>query len=443
MSLARELAPEPEPGPHAVPRRRAGPSRVWVLLLLTHAALLGLMLSRRLDFLFNDAMHRVGPASDFATYYVAGHDWLEGRSIYRGGYGFGYRYHPLFAMTAGAGLCHLPIRAAFALWVVLHELLLLGDLWALRILIPDGLRRRAFAALMLLFSPYYLEVYMGNASFVAASLLLFAFCLDRQRGPVLQASRTADSRRDWALVLLFVASIVVKPVGVVFLPLLLMRGRAAAALGIGAAAAALAVPYFFRHPLDLGLFLTANLEGRAQGWVVHAGNQGLQGLLAAILTRASGISTAELSSLSQLPAATRALLVASQAAVAVLALRASWRARERLGVGVFLGSCIYLLAFGEVWEHSYSILVLGLAFLWASDFVPPRLLLGCSIGLALPTAFALYDVALPPGGNDPEHHWSLLVSVLHHATKPLFLAPLFAACVIGAERIGGRRLPSG
>src|SRR5436309_1055637 len=320
MSLARELAPEPEPGPHAVPRRRAGPSRVWVLLLLTHAALLGLMLSRRLDFLFNDAMHRVGPASDFATYYVAGHNWLEGRSIYRGGYGFGYRYHPLFAMTAGAGLCHLPIRAAFALWVVLHELLLLADLWALRSLIPDDRRRRAFAALMLLFSPYYLEVYMGNASFVAASLLLFAFCLDRDRGPVLQASRTA---------------------------------------------------------------------------------------------------------------------------VALLALRACWRARERLGVGVFLGSCIYLLAFGEVWEHSYSILVLGLAFLWDSDFVPPRLLLGCSIGLALPTAFALYDVALPPGGNDPEHHWSLLVSVLHHATKPLFLAPLFAACVIRAERIGGRRLPSG
>jgi len=442
MSLARELAPEPEVGPDAVPRR-VGPAPLWVLLLLTHAALLGLTLSRRLDFLFNDAMHRGGPASDFATYYVAGHDWLQGRSIYRGGYGFGYRYHPLLAMTAGAGLSHLPIRAAFALWVALHELLLLADLWALRGLIPDDRRRRAFSALMLLFSPYYLEVYMGNASFVAASLLLFAFCVDRERGPVMPGSRTAGGRRDAALMLLFVASIVTKPVGVVFLPLLLMRGRAAAAVGIAGAAAALAVPYFFWHPADLGLFLTANLEGRGPGWVVHGGNQGLQGLLAAILTRASGVATAGLSSLKQLPAAARALLVAGQAAVALLALRASWHTRDRLGVGVFLGSCIYLLAFGEVWEHSYSILVLGLAFLWASDFVPRRLLLACSIGLALPTAFALYDVALPPGGNDPEHHWSLLVSVLHHATKPLFLAPLFAACVVRAERIGGRPLPSG
>ena len=168
-------------------------------------------------------------------------------------------------------------------------------------------------------------------------------------------------------------------------------------------------------------------------WLVHAGNQGLHGFFGALFTRLSGIPTWKLASYDQLPTLSRLVLAGLPVLLLGVTLRASWLIRERAEVGIFLWSCVYLLGFHDVWEHSYSVLVLGLGLLWTTDFVPRRLLILCSIGLALPTAFALYDLRLPPGPYDPEHGWSTAVSLLHHATKPLWLLVLYVVCVWRAE----------
>src|SRR5262249_9032435 len=196
------------PGAHAP----AGSVVGWQLaaLLGLHVVLLGLMLTRRLDFLFNAAMHRNGPGTDFAAYYVAGGAWLRSESMYGPGPGFGFRYHPLFAMTVGAALSRLDFGRAYGVWVAVNEILLAVDLVIVRRLLPDPPRYLGIVALVVVFTPYYRELFMGNASIVAVSLLLIALFLDAQ---------------GWrsAVVPLVVASIVVKSVGLVFVPLLLLR----------------------------------------------------------------------------------------------------------------------------------------------------------------------------------------------------------------------------
>jgi len=234
--------------------------------------------------------------------------------------------------------------------------------------------------------------------------------------------------------LLFVASILLKPIGLALLPLLLVRRRFGDAAVIAGIVAVSAVPYFVSWPDDLRALFAVNTLGRTPGWLVHAGNQGLHGFFGTLMARWSGVPTVNLASYDQLPAVARGLLTALPLVLALVSLRVTWLTRGRVEVGIFLWSCVYLMGYHDVWEHSYSMLVLGLGLLWTVDFLPKWVLIPCSIGLAAPTAFALYDLPMPPGPFDPEHQWTAAVSLLHHATKPAWLLALYVACVWRAER---------
>lgn len=168
----------------------------------------------------------------------------------------------------------------------------------------------------------------------------------------------------------------------------------------------------------------------APGWVVHAGNQGLHNLIARICAHLDGVSTARLASFEDLSQVSQWILSGLPALLAVATVAATWVLRGRLGLCIFLGSACYLLGYKDVWESSYAFLVLGLVELFRdSEGVNSRLLKVCAVGLALPTAFVFYDVALPPGPIEPEHHWNLWVSLVHHVTKPLWLVVLYVACM--------------
>jgi hypothetical protein len=395
----------------------------WIgALVAAHELILWLMLARHLDRFFNDAAHRMGPASDFVSYYAAGWRAAHGHSPYGPGPGFGFRYHPLFAQFLGVTLSRLPVPVAYAMWVVIHEVLLVA--FALVMHRQIGERRRFGALLLglLLFSPLYLEIYMGNATFVASTLVLLAIVADR------------NGRRALAA-LVFVLSLVVKPIGLVFLPALLVRRRFADATIVGLAAVALAAPFFVQHPGAIRELIDANLGSRDAGWVVHAGNQGLHGGLASLFARLDGLDTTRIASLAELSFAARAALAALPVLLVVVALRATRRLADHPDAVVFLWCAVYLLGFHDVWEHSYSILTLGFGCLAASRLVPDRLLLSCAILLALPTGFVFYDVR-SSAFMDPEHSWGATIAVLHHLTKPAGVVILFAACAWKAERIG-------
>jgi hypothetical protein len=400
----------------------------WFALIglgLVHVLLVVWMHSRVLDSLFNDASHRLGPGTDFAAYLVAGKAWLADHGVYGHGPGFGFRYHPLFAIGIGVTLASLPFRLAMVTWTVFNEAMLLCTLLLLRRRIEDPKRAIGVTLLVLFFSPYLLEIYMGNASFVASALILFAF-------------DGLDRGRRWRPTALMLVSLLIKPVGLVFVPLMLVRQMWRETGALLAAFVLSALPYFLAHPSDLASVLSINVNAiPAPGWVVHCGNQGLHGLITDVSARLAGIHPARLASFEQLPTAVRLLLTLLPLALAALALRATLRpgVRSRTGLALLLWSCVYLLGYKDVWEHSYSFVLPILGYVWARDFdiLPRRLLLVASIGLALPTAFAFYDVPLPPGPNDPERHLAFATSVLHHATKPLWLILTFIAALRAAR----------
>jgi hypothetical protein len=433
---AREAAPEADPIARAAIRSHAAGSqarpaslRSWrrwapwaalgVAAAAVHLVLVWLTVTRQLDPFFNDARHRLGPGTDLAAYVDAGRAWLDGGGVFGGGPAFGYRYHPFLAMTAGASFARMPFGMAFLLWTLVIEALWVANLIVLRKMIASTRRWLALAAILLVFTPAYLDLYMGNASFVAGSLMLIAWWCDR-------TGRRALFRT------LFVVSLLVKPIGLVLVPWLLLRRRFADLAVVLGAIVLLAVPYFAYRPQDMMGLLTSNLRA-TPGWTVHAGNQGLHGLLATLFTRLEGIRTWDLATFDQLGPASRLALLVLPLAVMTLALRGAWVARDRPEVGAFLWWCVYPLAFHDVWEHSYAAMVFGLGLLWSVDAVPRRWLAVASAGIALPTLFVVYDLPLPAGPYDPEHGWGMGVSLLHHATKPLWLALLFGMCLLQAE----------
>ncbi len=172
---------------------------------------------------------------------------------------------------------------------------------------------------------------------------------------------------------------------------------------------------------------------------MHGGNQGFYALAVMISAFINGIPTRELSSLSQFPDFNRILIRLIPFIFIAVSAWASYRLRRAnnsLYVMVFLWSATYLLGYKDVWEHSYSFLILGLLMLYLSRVVSTRLLLIFSFALGLPTLFAFYDVPILSAGiSDPGWFWDFKTSLLHHATKPVLLLILYTI-VIGRALSG-------
>lgn|GEM_PF-2304872 len=391
-----------------------------VTLVLVHFGLLTLMLDRKFDRFFNAAQHRLGPGTDFVETYVAAKEWRAGNGIYGHGVGFGYRYHPAYVMTVGNLLSRTDLRSAHYIWVCLSALLWVIGLLYIRRLLPDIKHLLGALVLLTVFSPYYLDVYMGNSTFVVAILLLIAFDF-------------YGRQRYVPFAVIFTASVIIKPIGLVFVPLLLARKEFVTLGAIALAVIATAFPYFYSDPQGWQIFWHVNTASeRATGWLLHAGSQGLHGMLVSLFSRISDIPTAALGSLDQLPTMFRVIIKGYPWCLIALTVWLTVKLRRNVSGAIFLAVATYLLGYKDVWEHSYAFAILGLVHLWVSGLVNRRLLVICAIGLAIPTGFVFYDVPLPPGPYDPEQYWSLGTSILHHATKPLWMLMLYGACVVGA-----------
>ena len=396
-----------------------------VLAAIVHAALLYLTLTRQLDFLFSDAAHRAGPGSDFVTLFAAGAEWSAGNSIYGNGPDFGFRYHPAIAMTLFAWLSRFDCYTAFCLWIGLSELLLVTVVCMMRKLAQNDKQFVIVCAFVACFSPLYLELFMGNANAVAGCVLVMAYAL------------FAKHRLRLAL-LAFVVSCLIKPVGVILLPLLLLKGYSR---GVAVAALALIVaglPYWLWHAGDLPkvILINATDQGSSAGFLVHAGNQGFCALLMRVGAIVGDLSLGSLRYVRQLPVPFQTLMYAWPVILAATAIWITRRFRSaKIEVLCFLYIASYLLGYKDVWEHSYSILLFALPPLYFTASINRKALLSGAILLALPTALAFYDIDFSgPRIQDPDWHWSPAVSVLHHATKPIGLVILYIAAIAAIVR---------
>ena len=455
-----------------------------------HLEFLLLLRNGTLNGMFNDSVHRFGPGCDFFSIYAAGVKARLGESVYTIGghveqvpYAYAFRYAPLVAYTLGLALSWLPHLTAYGVWLCLCELALLRNIritWGLvhhgdtetrseEERETRGWVREIFAhpytlaAMWLLFSPYYLELYVGQFTFITASLVFWAYVgwgkksLARRHEPAVASDAakhqlTAATSNSSPLLsvspclrgvikadLSWAAAVLLKMMPLLYLPIALLRGRWKSALATVAVLGVTSWAYFQRFPGDWKVFTDTNADPRPT-W--HGGNQGLMALLYAL----SGERV-------ELYLRYRMAAVALVGALLLWFTYRAWKDEKQQSAPASstpapshppthhysstpllhlyaLASAAYLLCYKDVWEHHYMLLLPPLVLL-ALRRTSPWVWLPPFLVSALPTLFALYDVPGIGYNEDPQRYWLPAVSLLHHAWKPV--APLWLAGALGIQ----------
>ncbi len=391
--------------------------------------------------LHNDTVHRVGPGADLFAVYHAGRCFAEGRSPYLdrpllrdAPYHFPFRYLPVVGQTLGRALAGVPPRTAYHLWIVVLEALLaalLCTVWRR----SESARLRGFAAAVLLLgSPYFLEVHMGQFTFAATALLaLGVLRLDPAR---------AGPRRDEVLgTAAYAGAALLKVFPLVTLPALLRERRTRrAVIAAGVFVVAVSLPRFVAHPGDWDAFRAANLSSLSGG--MDSGNHGLVYVLH-LLARDAGW-TGWLARWDAFMSLWHGLLVAGTAL-------AVWRARRRsLGAAAAALLLAHLVGYGHVWEHHLSggvvagLLALHAVVHPAAGPVDRRIagwLVAALVLLALPTPFALFDAARNPAVWDPSPGWPAWQRYALPLSKAGPTLAAYVACLVWLLR--PKSLPQG
>lgn len=371
-----------------------------------HLVYVGSLYTGWLNLLFNDSSH-TQQGFDFAVYYMAGQALRHGADVYGLDAAFGFRYLPAFAYTFCLLFSAFTPRTGYLLYLICTELVLAVDLYLTWRLTQEEPRRSRCLFMWLASSPLYLELYMGQISFWAASLVFWGLCA-AQRAP------------GWREDLAWTCSALLKPNTLILAPVYL-RLRRFRPLALALLAVVLSsAPYFLLYPGSWGAFLEHNFGGaHVPGALTHAGNLGLWGALVGMSAKLAGLPLAGLSELGELPLWSRLVLLLVVAAVLAASLVTTFLCPtdDRLALAA-LWLATYFLVYKDVWEHHYVFLLPALVLLYLRS--PSPVLLAIFALVALPTPFALLDVSPGTYGNiDPERSWGLATSVFYRSCKLL------------------------
>jgi hypothetical protein len=412
----------------------------WAILGVAAAIHLGLLAGWRwqqplVPYFFDATVMSGRRGLDFYSIYQAGFNARRGVDIYEGDparvevvvpYFTPYRYLPAVAYAVGAPLSLLEPLAAYKAWLVVVELTLLACValtWRWRRHDPNLFAR--LAAMWLAFTPYYLELFMGQFSMVQAALILGMLLL----------AETAEGRGRRLFGALWVASLLWKINTVVWAPVMARLGRWRT-VGAGALLAGLTtLPYFLifpAHAADLWANNFGNTVTRPE-----LGNLGFRQFVFAALGAAGAGPEAQ-------AWAQRAVVVAVGATALVLTVRwqAPWEEKQGNAWGVRSGSggehmagvrellalwlAAYFLAAPQVWEHHYAMLLPAIVVAYGDR--PSGLLAGLWLLLALPTPFGFTGLQPMIAGNHDLRAFAVepaWMGLAQHAAKALPAAGLY------------------
>jgi hypothetical protein len=400
----------------------------WLLLACAALLHLGFLVGWRwqypvVPYFFDATVLSGGRGLDFYSIYQAGYNARHGWDIYEADparvtvvvpYFTPYRYLPGVAYTVGAALSLLAPLTAYKAWVVILELTLLGCCaltWRRTRSDPDLAAR--LVAMWLAFTPFYLELFMGQFSLIQAALLLGLLLAiagpPRQPQGLAMRGRPAQSADA-----LWIASVLWKINTVVFAPLWLRLGRwRAVAVMIGLVVLT-TLPYFLVFPAHAHDLLTNNF---GRGVASHElGNLGFRQLVFETLA-AGGAS----------PGLQRALQLAVIGLVGGLSLALTWlRPQAPVTALVSLWLAAYFLASPQVWEHHYLMLLPAIIVAYRAH--PGWVLAGAWLLLALPTPFGFIGLQPVIAGNHDLRAFALEPAwqpLLQHLSKALPAMVLF------------------
>jgi len=404
--------------PRARPRHGAGwgaltPGRraLLTIALLFHLSLLISLSAGWYQPLTFDSVATHGRRGwDFYALYQAGHNALTGVSIYESDNDkidvvapvyTPYRYLPFGACTLGVALNALSPEQAYGLW----ELVIEGTLLACAItswrLAHEPNRGALLASMWLLYTPLYLEFYLGQFTLVQAAFVW----------AMLLACRTGWTRRAdvwWTLSLLW------KQNTALLAPLYLRQRRFGALALIGLLVLAASLPYWLAMPGSWADF--------AQNLSAVPGHQlGNLGVRQWLYSLASWLAPHWSPSGHIWLGRIWVLVVIMMSALATL--RAP---RDEAPALLCLWLTTYFLTYHDVWEHHY-VLALPLC-VWLVHQHGSRWVLVCWTLLAIWTPYILID----PTGRaavDAAMRWTPLsppwLDVIYHSAKALPILALW------------------
>jgi len=303
-----------------------------LILIFVHFFLLILTLSGKLDFLFYDASElRKGRSADFYSVYQAGNNILENKSIYEDTegtstpYSYPYRYLPAPAYSFGLFFSLFSPQTAYLIWVGTCEILIFLSLYFLKKLIKDKEIFLMATITWLLFTPLFIEFFLGQWSFIMAVLLFFTFW------GIIKKSK---------IQYLFSLAPLVKPNTLILLPVFLKEKKFKLIISTGLLIFFLSAPYFLFNTQDIPIFM----ENFSDNMYSYGGNLGFKSLFYIIYSRELGLIYP------------RIVFLIFSGVLGIFTLFLTYKSKSFL-LSSTLWICFYFLYYKDVWEHHYVLLI--------------------------------------------------------------------------------------
>jgi hypothetical protein len=396
-----------------------------------------------LDPLFYITTHSKGQGGPFFGVYQAGVNLMHGESIYGSDnysspthvvvpYYHFYRYLPFVSYLSGILSKVVKPWPAYWGWVLMNEILLaVCIVLTLRLRKTFGAVAVAVAAFWLLYSPMYVELYMGQFCLTMTFfifLILYPFMrrpAHASDAPVPSPSPRAHHRLArtirvpaWLSSVPWIATVLIKSFTILYAPTFVRLGKKRLALTGVSAAVITSAPYFFIHRQDLRWFFHLNLQPLPPRLI--GGCFGFTGLARNFFNSTMpflGTNMIRMGSFDIFPR--NIPLMALAAAIIFTTFYITVRQKKLDPVGnITLWTLTFFLVFKDIWEYHYVILIPLFIALYLET--RSKYLLVLFIVLAIPTPFVFYDI---PASEDPQLFWSTPLSLMHHSFKavPTFL----------------------
>ncbi|MBN1164014.1 MAG: hypothetical protein JXB45_05510 [Candidatus Krumholzibacteriota bacterium] len=461
--------PRPSPPHRLLNRQGRLPRVVFAAAVLLHLFLVIALFTSWPGNLFIEASRGFGQAADFFGIYQAGANLLEGYGIYETDspenaphrvvpFFYFYRYLPPTAYAAALGTLFFGPRAAYWVWVLFNEILIIFTVgcilsWKNR---PSS-RRFVCASLWMGYFPVCIEQFMGQFSLCMAVLLLWLWKLDSpEREETHPASSHPDRRpgllarwRDYSWkgdrwgkplpLIVWTASMLIKSFSILLaLPFLRDRRLKRVLAGLSLVIL-LSLPYFIYRPRDLLLFARRNLSPFT---TLYAGDFGFQALLRALIRYLPDGGAKALPALGGMDINLEKLLLSAVSVlIFTLAVRAALRwegTPRRQALDLLLWTTVFFLIYKTIWEYHYVMILPAVtaAFLVTGS----RLILVMAVLIGLPTLFVCFPLLGIENSTAPEA-WPGLFKILHFSVKSLPVLVLYGWCIKKAPRKGHRGGP--
>ncbi|MFW9963968.1 MAG: glycosyltransferase family 87 protein [Candidatus Sifarchaeia archaeon] len=378
----------------------------WAFLMITTLIHIGFILSLwtgMLNPFFHDTEYLLGQGADFFAFYQAGNNVLNGLSCYEipdslvVPYLYPYRYLPYFAYSFGVMMNLAPPLIAYWLWIGI----VVVSLW-LAVLRTRSLSKllnrpnwdgRIAIGMWLVFSPIYIELYLGQVTLIAGILLFFALTTP---------SFVQGQKTKWSMTFFWITSGLTKLIPYLAAPVLFAAGRVRSVLVafVVTILAVVAVPAGLE---SLRFFLDFNIA-RANQISGYAGSHSLKMLLYYLLGEPGNDFTIITGLLT-------GIFIMITIGV-ILYSRDVWTC-----AGLFIMSYFFIMT--DVWEHHYTIILPLLVLAWIrgrpedkARWVPFTLVLLMSLPV-MPIIEFLSGVG--PGVHPI--YWGPIWQIIYHSSK--------------------------